>query len=225
MPSIGPLVITYILNEYLIFSDDCQHHPGQPVFHDAYKGWSCCNKKCIDFTEFLNIKGCTKSPHSNIKPPEPEKPLVNKSKANEVVEVVVKPLLPSLERPAFDSSQTILKPTISPTLLEQVKGLKYSETENKDGNIVTIGQSCKNNSCKATYKGPDSDNEVCSHHPGSPIFHEGMKYWSCCQKKTTDFAVFLDQPGCSQGSHVWIKKVGKIYKLHVYDKKKIKIFF
>lgn len=36
--------------------DDCLHHPGAPFFHDAYKGWSCCKKKCTDFTEFLNIK-------------------------------------------------------------------------------------------------------------------------------------------------------------------------
>lgn len=36
------------------------------MFHDAYKGWSCCNKKSVDFTEFLNIKGCTKSKHSNV---------------------------------------------------------------------------------------------------------------------------------------------------------------
>ncbi|KAG5868213.1 hypothetical protein JTB14_015997 [Gonioctena quinquepunctata] len=57
--------------------DSCRHHPGEPVFHDAYKGWGCCKKKCTDFTEFLNIKGCTLSKHSNVKPPEPEKPVNN----------------------------------------------------------------------------------------------------------------------------------------------------
>jgi len=30
-----------------------------------------------------------------------------------------------------------------------------------------------------------------------------MKYWSCCQKKTTDFQVFLDQKGCATGTHLW----------------------
>uniref|UniRef100_A0A182TBM4 CHORD domain-containing protein n=1 Tax=Anopheles maculatus TaxID=74869 RepID=A0A182TBM4_9DIPT len=54
-------------------NEDCVHHPGVPFFHDAYKGWSCCNKKSVDFTEFLNIKGCTRGLHSNEKPPEPEK--------------------------------------------------------------------------------------------------------------------------------------------------------
>ena len=38
-----------------LHADSCAHHPGVPVFHDAYKGWSCCKKKCTDFTEFLNI--------------------------------------------------------------------------------------------------------------------------------------------------------------------------
>ncbi|CAL7934163.1 unnamed protein product [Xylocopa violacea] len=182
---------------------DCVHHPGQPIFHDAYKGWSCCNKKCIDFTEFLNIKGCTKSSHSNIKPPEPEKS-VDKSKSNEVIEV--KPLVngAGLERPPFDTPQIILKPNVSSTLLEQIKGLTSIVSNTISETKVQIGQSCKNNSCKATYNGPTSDDEVCSHHPGTPVFHEGMKYWSCCQKKTTDFSTFLEQPGCTQGKHMWI---------------------
>jgi cysteine and histidine-rich domain-containing protein len=31
----------------------------------------------------------------------------------------------------------------------------------------------------------------------------GMKYWSCCQKKTTDFDAFTSQPGCTDGEHLW----------------------
>ncbi len=38
-------------------SKACVFHPGAPYFHDAYKGWSCCGKKCTDFTEFLNVPG------------------------------------------------------------------------------------------------------------------------------------------------------------------------
>ncbi|XP_054003684.1 cysteine and histidine-rich domain-containing protein morgana [Hylaeus anthracinus] len=186
---------------------DCIHHPGYPVFHDAYKGWSCCNKKCTDFTEFLNIKGCTKSQHSNIKPPELEKPVVDKSKSNEVIKVTA-PLNngSALERPPFDTPQVIITPTVSSTLLEQIKGLTFSQLENVSETKVEIGQSCKNNACKGVYNGPASDDEICNHHPGSPIFHEGMKYWSCCRKKTTDFSTFLEQPGCTQGKHAWVSK-------------------
>lgn len=51
-------VIKYNLFFYVIVKllDSCVFHPGDPFFHDAYKGWSCCKKKCTDFTEFLNIK-------------------------------------------------------------------------------------------------------------------------------------------------------------------------
>uniref|UniRef100_A0A670YT48 CS domain-containing protein n=1 Tax=Pseudonaja textilis TaxID=8673 RepID=A0A670YT48_PSETE len=33
-----------------------------------------------------------------------------------------------------------------------------------------------------------------------------MKYWSCCGIKTTDFAAFLEQKGCSRGKHTWEDK-------------------
>lgn len=187
---------------------DCVHHPGQPVFHDAYKGWSCCNKKCIDFTEFLNIKGCTKSCHSNVKPVEPEKPAVDKSKSNEIIQMGTKinNNEPTMERPSFYSPQVTLKPTVSSALLEQIKGLTASKETTSNEYKISIGQSCKNNSCKATYEGPSSEEDECIHHPGVPVFHEGMKYWSCCQKKTSEFSVFLEQVGCTKGKHVWLSK-------------------
>lgn len=38
----------------------CVYHKGQPIFHDAYKYWSCCSeKKCYEFDEFLAVPGCT----------------------------------------------------------------------------------------------------------------------------------------------------------------------
>lgn len=55
-----------VIRMKITFPDECRHHPGAPIFHDAYKGWSCCNKKSVDFTEFLNIKGCTLAKHSNV---------------------------------------------------------------------------------------------------------------------------------------------------------------
>ena len=30
----------------------CTFHPGAPYFHDAYKGWTCCQNKSTDFTTF-----------------------------------------------------------------------------------------------------------------------------------------------------------------------------
>lgn len=56
-----------------------------------------------------------------------------------------------------------------------------------------------------TYNGPESRLEPCAHHPGTAVFHEGMKYWSCCQRKTSNFSAFLEQEGCAKGDHNWSK--------------------
>uniref|UniRef100_T1J3V6 Cysteine and histidine-rich domain-containing protein 1 n=1 Tax=Strigamia maritima TaxID=126957 RepID=T1J3V6_STRMM len=144
-------------------AEACTFHPGDPFFHDAYKGWACCNKKCTDFTEFLNIKGCTKSFHNNVKPPEPEKPIVDKSKKDEV------------------------------------------ESNNQETSVI-VGTSCKNSGCRKTYEGAESNTETCVYHSGMPVFHEGLKFWTCCLKKTTDFNSFLEQVGCTSGNHVWTKQ-------------------
>uniref|UniRef100_A0A8D3DMA6 Cysteine and histidine-rich domain-containing protein 1 n=1 Tax=Scophthalmus maximus TaxID=52904 RepID=A0A8D3DMA6_SCOMX len=57
-----------------------------------------------------------------------------------------------------------------------------------------------------SFEGPASDSEVCAYHSGFPIFHEGMKYWTCCKRKTSDFNTFLSQEGCTKGTHLWRKK-------------------
>ncbi|PGH21536.1 hypothetical protein AJ80_03204 [Polytolypa hystricis UAMH7299] len=38
--------------------ETCTHHPGQPIFHEGSKGWSCCKRRVLEFDEFLKIKGC-----------------------------------------------------------------------------------------------------------------------------------------------------------------------
>ena len=70
---------------------------------------------------------------------------------------------------------------------------------------IAIGTNCYHKSCKTTYNGPETNETPCQYHPGCPIFHEGMKYWSCCQRKTSDFDNFLSQEGCEVGKHLWIK--------------------
>ncbi|CAH2108378.1 unnamed protein product [Euphydryas editha] len=188
--------------------DECCHHPGAPVFHDAYKGWSCCNKKSVDFTEFLNIKGCTLSKHSNVKPPEPEKKALDKElEKKEVIEVRAPVVGPQLPRPPFESPLVQLEPRIAESLKEIVHKSTEQATSSSDGGVA-IGTSCKNGGCNVSYEGPQSNTSMCTYHPGCPIFHEGLKFWSCCQKRTTDFNVFLSQPGCTTGVHKWFKESG-----------------
>ncbi|XP_023167500.1 cysteine and histidine-rich domain-containing protein [Drosophila hydei] len=190
--------------------DSCRHHPGAPFFHDAYKGWSCCNKKSVDFTEFLNIQGCTLGKHSNIKPPEPEKPAKDKDE-DKTVEVKVRaPIKESLPRPAIETPFTVLQPTVASALKDTIDALKVGNaaapvaTTGSDG-AVAVGTICKNNGCTYSYTSTSSDFGECTYHPGVPIFHEGLKFWSCCQKRTSDFAQFMAQKGCVYGQHKFTK--------------------
>jgi len=189
--------------------ESCRHHPGVPVFHDAYKGWSCCNKKSVDFTEFLNIKGCTLSMHSNVKPPEPEK----SEKETEIEEPSIPVPLNKevhLERPPLETPLVTLTPKISPSFQAQMDSLPKSEVKQITNIIeeISIGTKCKNGGCSVEFTGPETNFTECIHHPGVPIFHEGMKYWSCCQKKTSDFTAFMNQVGCETGKHCWVKDSG-----------------
>uniref|UniRef100_UPI00398F38B8 cysteine and histidine-rich domain-containing protein 1-like isoform X2 n=1 Tax=Pristiophorus japonicus TaxID=55135 RepID=UPI00398F38B8 len=203
--------------------DACCYHPGVPIFHDALKGWSCCKKKTIDFSEFLAIPGCTKGHHSNIKPPDPLKPEVtcNKDPTDNLkpqigIEYIIKGPKSAesmrRERPSSDEPMVKLPQKVSKSLQESLKKLSESthgtatKIEEDASGGVKVGTVCKNAGCKKTFQGPDSDQETCSFHPGIPIFHEGMKYWSCCKIKTTDFEEFIEQPGCIKGKHLWTKK-------------------
>ncbi|KAH6804662.1 cysteine and histidine-rich domain-containing protein RAR1, partial [Perilla frutescens var. frutescens] len=40
-----------------------------------------------------------------------------------------------------------------------------------------------------------------------PRFHDGMKEWSCCKKRSHDFSLFLQIPGCKTGKHTIEKPV------------------
>ena len=43
--------------------DACAYHPGPPIFHERKKGWSCCDRICYDFDEFMRIPPCTWGRH------------------------------------------------------------------------------------------------------------------------------------------------------------------
>jgi hypothetical protein len=42
--------------------EKCVHHPGQPIFHEGSKGWTCCKRRVLEFDEFMKIDGCTTKP-------------------------------------------------------------------------------------------------------------------------------------------------------------------
>uniref|UniRef100_A0A671VMZ6 Cysteine and histidine-rich domain-containing protein 1 n=1 Tax=Sparus aurata TaxID=8175 RepID=A0A671VMZ6_SPAAU len=195
--------------------DGCTYHPGVPVFHDALKGWSCCKRRTTDFSDFLSIAGCTKGPHNKEKPPEPVKPDVTssgekkdtddqKSKFNEYIISAPKPQ-EAIKRPSHHNCGCIFF-RCSSKLWVSFLSVSLSVSLEEDSDEIKIGTSCKNGGCLKSFDGPASDSEVCSYHSGFPIFHEGMKYWSCCKRKTSDFNTFLSQEGCTKGAHLWRKK-------------------
>ncbi|KAK6986884.1 cysteine and histidine-rich domain-containing protein 1 [Biomphalaria glabrata] len=192
----------------------CTYHPGGPIFHDALKGWSCCKKRVSDFTEFLNIKGCTVGHHSNVKPVEPEKPEKPPVSTKEPmyqleVKPQHKPPIPAAkERPSAEEPMVEIKKTVGPSLKTQLDKLSLNDSNDdsaQDDGVIKLGTACNNKGCKARFEGESSNEETCIFHPGNPIFHEGMKYWTCCQRKTSDFEAFLNQEGCETGSHNWHK--------------------
>ncbi|NWU88950.1 CHRD1 protein, partial [Upupa epops] len=203
--------------------DSCLYHPGVPIFHDALKGWSCCKKRTTDFSEFLSIKGCTKGFHSKEKNPEllSQEDSSDKPKAKAVEELIIQGPVSARKmqqgRPSSDQPRQLLPVKISRSLEQALRQLNLSsKDEAPEGSCtgelagqVRAGTTCKNAACKVIYQGPESNTEVCTFHPGVPVFHEGMKYWSCCRIKTTDFSTFLEQPGCSSGQHCWTEKGNK----------------
>nr|XP_006119255.1 integrin beta-1-binding protein 2 isoform X2 [Pelodiscus sinensis] len=204
--------------------DSCAYHPGIPIFHDALKGWSCCKKRTTDFSEFLSIKGCTKGCHSNEKPTEPNLPeeasdeLKAKSSPELIIQSPKSAEKMQRERPSSDEPRHPLPMKVSRSLEQALEKLQLSSKDQRpEGGSscreaapeVRTGTTCKNSGCKASYKGPDTEREACTFHPGAPVFHEGMKYWSCCGIKTTDFSTFLEQEGCTTGKHSWLQKEDK----------------
>lgn len=189
--------------------NSCRHHPGGPIFHDALKGWSCCKKRTSDFTEFLNIPGCTTGRHCNVKPaPPPSTANQNQSKGDESGEGGRLRKAPvAMVRPSRNEKLLQLPLNVSDSLKQALdkQPADADDTASSQSGVVSVGSNCKNNGCTVTYTGEDSNIEACIYHPGVPIFHEGMKYWSCCEQKTTDFNSFLSQQGCCTGRHLWIK--------------------
>jgi len=190
--------------------DNCTFHPGAPYFHDAYKGWTCCQNKSTDFTTFLNTPGCTQGKHSNVKPAEPEQITGNltKEKTPELVEVRA-PIAESLPRPSYSTPMVRLQPTVAASLKAQATPLNNDLTNGNAESETKMGESCKNNGCKRKYEGAEGDYTNCKYHPGYPVFHEGLKFWSCCNRKTTEFQQFLDQEGCEIGTCKWTREEGE----------------
>lgn len=58
---------------------------------------------------------------------------------------------------------------------------------------------CTRRGCGAGFD-PAGSPEACVYHPGAPVFHEGLKSWSCCKevnKPVMEFDQFMAIKGCT----------------------------
>lgn len=179
----------------------CLHHPGGPIFHEGLKGWSCCPKRFTDFTDFLGYKGCTKGRHTDAKPAAPA------AAAPEPLRAPIPLAEKKSEGPQRSTkAKRDLPLTVTAALQAALDKQRAEALKEEESQPIRIGQSCTRNACKGSYQGPETTAEPCVHHPGAPVFHEGMKYWSCCDKvRTHDFDEFLGFPGCTTATHRWVR--------------------
>ncbi|KAI9677003.1 MAG: hypothetical protein M1817_006842 [Caeruleum heppii] len=40
--------------------EQCIFHPGQAIFHEGTKGYTCCKRRVLEFDDFMRLEGCTK---------------------------------------------------------------------------------------------------------------------------------------------------------------------
>ncbi|KAI0050901.1 chord-domain-containing protein [Auriscalpium vulgare] len=63
---------------------------------------------------------------------------------------------------------------------------------------------CSHQGCGKDFDVADNAVDGCVYHAGGPIFHEGLKSWSCCDavnKPVLTFDEFMNIPGCTRGPH------------------------
>ncbi|ORE03297.1 chord-domain-containing protein [Rhizopus microsporus var. microsporus] len=185
----------------------CQFHEGAPVFHEGLKGWSCCKKRVSDFDEFLQIPGCTFGQHSTEAPVQPAKE--EKKPAAEAIHVTNDGVEVYGKQTPAPAAPVVSSPVVPHTPAEEKKVEEIVEEEDDESVSVAEGTTCKRRGCghafkdQETSRGPEAK---CLHHPGAPIFHEGSKGWSCCNRRVLDFDEFLKIPGCKEGRHLFVSK-------------------
>ncbi|XP_020686800.1 cysteine and histidine-rich domain-containing protein RAR1 [Dendrobium catenatum] len=68
---------------------------------------------------------------------------------------------------------------------------------------------CQRIGCEAIFSDDHNQDGSCRYHDSGPIFHDGMKEWSCCKQRSHDFSLFLAIPGCKTGKHTTEKPITK----------------
>ena len=190
----------YGCNKYYVEAENsdeaCQHHTGPPIFHDTMKCWSCCrDRKAYDFESFQLIVGCNTGRHSDISPAvalgkSPNAPA--EASAEGANDLPPPPALKTID--AYNAAN----PDAASAASSAAKTLATRKsTRQADGSAR-----CQRKGCQKTFLVEENGPTACTYHQGQPVFHDAVKFWSCCpEKKCYDFDAFLTVPGCAVGCH------------------------
>lgn len=174
----------------------CLHHPGPALFHDGLKGWQCCAKRVVSFTDFLDIAGCTRGRHTT-----------QKAEAPEIAVTCPRPSGGAAEEAAEGGGEAGASGSARSQEVDvrakEEEGDPLEEPDPADAHVEP-GQPCLHRGCTYKYKGDHSRREACVYHPGQPLFHEGLKGWTCCKKRVHEFDLFLQIVGCREGAHRFV---------------------
>ena len=174
----------------------CRHHVAPPLFHDCIKGWTCCkDRKAYDWDEFQKIEGCSVGPHSTVDPASvfaksPNAP--DEAPAPSAATAAPVPALKSI------SAYNDANPEAATAAAAAVKLVQTRKSTRKEDGTAR----CLNKGCQKPFVVADNNDSACVYHSGQPVFHDAVKFWSCCpQKKCYDFEEFMQVPGCATGKH------------------------
>lgn len=83
------------------------------------------------------------------------------------------------------------------------------ESDSDDSSLpVPPDAACRRRGCNAKSPGKgvaSRDGEVCIHHPGQALFHEGSKGWTCCKPRALEFEEFMKIEGCKRkNKHLFV---------------------
>jgi len=159
-------------------------------------GWKCCKPRVLTFEEFMAIEPCTEGKHSTTDlPPKIEK---KEGPAEQLSpqDADGADLPPPPPRAPISAPQSAPTPPPPP-----------AESEDDDEAIeIPDGRVCRRRTCGASFrKGSSREGEVCVHHPGVPIFHEGSKGYTCCKRRVLEFDQFMKIEGCkTKDRHLFV---------------------
>jgi hypothetical protein len=173
------------------------------------KCWSCCrDKKAFDFEGFQEIKGCAMGRHSQNIPGVAisASPRTGVSSGSTVID-------DRSNNPAPSSiSDTVFAPVVkniddfnkaNPTQVTAASSAnKVLSTRKSTRSADGLTARCQRKGCQKQFHIADNTPTSCIFHNGQPIFHDAVKYWSCCpDKKCYDFDEFMAVKGCSVANH------------------------